>query len=418
MSDGGQRYVIAAIEYVTRYAVAVTVARHTAQNVAEFLMRHVVLRFGPFRELLTDGAPELTGSVIEQLVMMLQAQQTNPVPYRPQMVGLVERFHRTWKDCVSTYMNEDRQHDWDVWVDCAVYAYNSGPHSTVQLSPNELMMGRRLRSPNELIRSTSVAEAGELTAYHQRLLAALRSSQECADRARQREQQRQARYYDRKVKQKRTFEPGDRVWMYRPPRGPKASKFVHQWAGPMRIVETAGYDNYLLEREDKTGECEQLVAHVSFLVTYRYPVALLREVVADLEAQLEHEGAFQRQAHDASAGEIVGATTAPTRTAAAGRDTKRTRRTVASAGAPGQSGGLMVESRRRRRRNKAGHYVLEYELQPLSAWGRRRRAPSGAPRRDGTDGSEDERQWVSVKEYDRLLQLGRVVDRSAGGEGV
>ncbi|KAE8954203.1 hypothetical protein PR003_g33887 [Phytophthora rubi] len=159
MSDGGQRYVIAAIEYVTRYAVAVTVPRHTAQNVAEFLMRHVVLRFGPFRELLTDGAPELTGSVIEQLVMMLQAQQTNPVPYRPQMVGLVERFHRTWKDCVSTYMNEDQQHDWDVWVDCAVYAYKSGPHSTVKLSPNELMMGRRLRSPNELLRSTSVAEA-------------------------------------------------------------------------------------------------------------------------------------------------------------------------------------------------------------------------------------------------------------------
>ncbi|KAE8962206.1 hypothetical protein PR001_g29782 [Phytophthora rubi] len=74
MSDGGQRYVIAAIEYVPRYAVAVTVPRHTAENVAEFLMRHVVLRFGPFRELLTDGAPELTGSVIEQLVVMLQAQ--------------------------------------------------------------------------------------------------------------------------------------------------------------------------------------------------------------------------------------------------------------------------------------------------------------------------------------------------------
>ncbi|KAE8903105.1 hypothetical protein PF003_g12795 [Phytophthora fragariae] len=418
MSDGGQRYVIADIEYVTRYAVAATVPRHTAENVPEFLMRHVVLRFGPFRELLTDGAPELTGSVIRQLAVMLQAQQTNPVPYRPQMVGLVERFHRTWKDCVSTYMNEDRQHDWDVWVDCAVYAYNSGPHSTVKLSPNELMTGRRLRSPNELLRSTSVAEAGELTAYHQRLLAALRSSQECADQARQREQQRQARSYDRKVKRKRTFEPGDRVWMYRPPRGPKASKFIHQWAGPMWIVEPAGYDNCLLEREDKTGEREQFVAHVSFLVTYHYPVALLREVAADREAQLEHEAAFQRQAHDASAVEIVGATTAPVRTAAAGRGTKRTRRAVASTGAPGQSGELVVESRRRQRRNKTGHYVLEYEPQPLSGWDRRRGAPSGAPRRGRVNGIEDERQWVSVKEYDRLLQLGRVMERSAGGEGV
>ncbi|KAG3112799.1 hypothetical protein PI124_g6930 [Phytophthora idaei] len=54
--------------------------QHTAENVATFIMRQIVLRFGPFRELLTDGAPELTGKVIEQLVVLLQAEQVNPVP--------------------------------------------------------------------------------------------------------------------------------------------------------------------------------------------------------------------------------------------------------------------------------------------------------------------------------------------------
>ncbi|KAE8888593.1 hypothetical protein PF003_g27347 [Phytophthora fragariae] len=73
IADGGQRYVIAVLEYVTRYAVAVAVERHTAENVASFLMSEVILKFGPFRELLTDGAPELTGKAIEKLVAMLQA---------------------------------------------------------------------------------------------------------------------------------------------------------------------------------------------------------------------------------------------------------------------------------------------------------------------------------------------------------
>ncbi|KAG6594055.1 Serine protease family S33 [Phytophthora cinnamomi] len=41
--DAGDR-----VEYVTRYAVAVTVKQHTAKNVAEFLLNHVVLKFGPF----------------------------------------------------------------------------------------------------------------------------------------------------------------------------------------------------------------------------------------------------------------------------------------------------------------------------------------------------------------------------------
>ncbi|KAG2771021.1 hypothetical protein Pcac1_g18161 [Phytophthora cactorum] len=72
---------IAAVEYVTRYAVAATIKQHTAENVARFLMQKVFLQFGPFRELLTDGAPELTGLVMEQLVELLQAQQVNPVPY-------------------------------------------------------------------------------------------------------------------------------------------------------------------------------------------------------------------------------------------------------------------------------------------------------------------------------------------------
>ncbi|OWY94974.1 Retrotransposon Tca3 Polyprotein [Phytophthora megakarya] len=73
MSDGGERYVIAAVEYVTRYAVATTVNQHTANNAAEFLVTSIVLKFGRFRELLTDGTPELTGKAIEQLVVMLQA---------------------------------------------------------------------------------------------------------------------------------------------------------------------------------------------------------------------------------------------------------------------------------------------------------------------------------------------------------
>ncbi|KAE8964810.1 hypothetical protein PF011_g28530 [Phytophthora fragariae] len=283
-------------------------------------MRQVVLKFGSFRELLTDAAPELTDKVIEKLVTMLQAQQINPVPYRPQMIGLVERFHRTWKDCVATYMYEDEQRDWDVWLDFAVYAYNSGQHTTVKLSPNELMMGRQLKSPNELLRETSVAEAGETTSYHRRLLQAMRSSHEIAERARAREQARQAKYYNRRTKQKRTLSPGDRVWMFRPPRGPTASKFVHQWVGPMRVIESAGYDNFLVEREDTDGDAERHIVHVSFLVTYYYPMELLKQSAADIAEQVGHERADEETASP------VRATTAQINAATPGRGRKRGQR--------------------------------------------------------------------------------------------
>ncbi|OWZ09358.1 hypothetical protein PHMEG_00017950 [Phytophthora megakarya] len=74
-TDGGERYVIA--------------VDHTTKDIAAFLMKQVVLRFGPFREILTDGALELVGKVIEELVVLLQTQQRNSVPYLPQMIGPV-----------------------------------------------------------------------------------------------------------------------------------------------------------------------------------------------------------------------------------------------------------------------------------------------------------------------------------------
>ncbi|POM77865.1 LOW QUALITY PROTEIN: Hypothetical protein PHPALM_4684 [Phytophthora palmivora] len=60
------------------------------------------------------STPALNGKVIEQLGVLLQARQTNPVPYRPQMIGLVERFLRSWKDRVALSISDEKQNDWSV----------------------------------------------------------------------------------------------------------------------------------------------------------------------------------------------------------------------------------------------------------------------------------------------------------------
>ncbi|GMF46599.1 unnamed protein product [Phytophthora fragariaefolia] len=284
-TDGGERYVIAAVEYVTRYAVATAVKQHTAENVAAFLMKNVVLRFGAFRELLTDGAPELTGKVVEQLVIMLQAQQINPVPYRPQMIGLVERFHRTWKDCITAYMHDEKQRDWDVWVDFAMYA----------------------------------------------------------------------------------------------------------------IVEPAGYDNYVVEREDVEHDPEQFIAHVSVLVSYHQPATLLEAAAADIEPQLEHEDALEPDGDEAN--EATARTAAaPVRAATAAGSTKRRQRAVANTGARQRPDEDVVELRRRRRRNAAGQYVLEYELQPVQRDDERQRLKNGG------------RRWVTVREWVDTMDPPAAVD--------
>ncbi|KAE9280847.1 hypothetical protein PF008_g28038 [Phytophthora fragariae] len=155
VTAGGNRYVIAAVEYTTRYAVASAVSEHTAKGIARFLMGNRVFVYGPMLEIMMDGAMEFGSKATAELLELMQVKQSTPVPYRPKLLGLVKRFHRTWKDIVSLYVDEG-QDDWDDVLPSALYAYNSSRHSTHGFQSNELMMGRRLRTPAELLRRSRV----------------------------------------------------------------------------------------------------------------------------------------------------------------------------------------------------------------------------------------------------------------------
>ncbi|KAF4037825.1 hypothetical protein GN244_ATG10075 [Phytophthora infestans] len=74
--------------------------------------------------------------------------------------------------------------------------------------------------------------------------------------------------------------------VYRPAKGPGITKFGHRWRGPGKIVEAAGYDNYLVQMLESGHE---LVIHCSFLLSYYYPTHLLEEMAEDMAINLRDE---------------------------------------------------------------------------------------------------------------------------------
>jgi len=203
------------------------------------------------------------------------------------LLGLVERFHRTWKDIVSLYVDEE-QTDWDDFVPSALYAYNSARHATHGFQPNELMMGRKLRMPAELLRRSRLTYPNStLAEYHEVLIKDLETARELAAVALQKEQARQAIYYNRRnVRQRGVFEPGQLVWIYRPARGPGITKFGHRWRGPGQVVESTGYDNFKVKMLESGRE---LVTHCSFLLPFYYPTHLLEQMAKDIALELRDE---------------------------------------------------------------------------------------------------------------------------------
>ncbi|KAE9288914.1 hypothetical protein PF008_g26010 [Phytophthora fragariae] len=292
LTADGNRYVIAAVDYASRYVVTAAVPTHTATDIAQFIVGKLVMVYGPMRELVMDGAPELNGRVIEELVNLLQARQMTPVPYRPALLGLVERFHRTWKDMVSLYVAE-AQNDWDRWLPCAAYAYNGARHTGTQLTPNELMMGRKLRAPNELLRATRVTQTGPAAKYHQALVSSMSKASAAAKAALAKEQRRRESYYDRRARTNMEFASGDLVWVLKPPKGRGITKLAHQWVGPARVASSAGFDNWSVVREDND---EQMIVHSRFMVSCRCPSDSLGSVADRILRELASEDAAAEDA--------------------------------------------------------------------------------------------------------------------------
>jgi len=176
--------------------------------------------------------------------------------------------------------------------------------------------------------------------------------------------------------------------------------------GPLKVIEPVGYENFVLRREDQNGVAELIVGHVSFLVGYQSPVSLLPHIAADIEAQLEYEASGVR----GSPGEATRAAVRTAATAGRPRPTaaigKRARGAATPPSESCESGVKLVELRRRKRRNRAGQYVLEPELRSVrDGWTRE----LDGGRRTSKRGRRAAR-WVGATEFDRWHDAGRVVE--------
>ncbi|KAG6612286.1 RNA-dependent DNA polymerase [Phytophthora cinnamomi] len=103
------------------------------------------------------------------------------------------------------------------------------------------------------------------------------------------DQLRRERYYNRRVRRSTTFQDGDSVWVFKPPKGKDITKLAYQWVGPANIIRDAGFDNFVVLRDDND---EHLMVHCSFLVSSKCPSNSLGDVADRIIAELaEEEGA-------------------------------------------------------------------------------------------------------------------------------
>uniref|UniRef100_A0A8C5MWQ3 Gypsy retrotransposon integrase-like protein 1 n=1 Tax=Leptobrachium leishanense TaxID=445787 RepID=A0A8C5MWQ3_9ANUR len=149
-SATGKKYILTVVDYATRYPEAIPLANTQADTIADALLR-VFTRVGFPKEILSDQGSQFTAELTQQLWRLCSIKALHSAPYHPQTNGLCERFNGTLEQLLRAF-SQDRK-DWEKYLPHLLFAYREVPQESTGFSPFELLYGRRVRGPLDLVRA-------------------------------------------------------------------------------------------------------------------------------------------------------------------------------------------------------------------------------------------------------------------------
>ncbi|CAM5124599.1 unnamed protein product [Natator depressus] len=260
----GKKYILVVVDFATRYPEAVPLASIEADTVADALLT-IFSRVGFPREVLTDQGSNFMSALLRCLWEKRGVRHDWASVYHPQSNGLVERFNGTLKMMLKTFMNQHPQ-DWDKYLPHLLFAYREVPQESTGFSPFELLYGRRVRGPLDLMRDEWEGKAtpdGEsvveyVLTFRERLAELMGLARENLARA----QRKQKVWYDRTARA-RAYATGDQVMVLIPVR---KNKLQAAWEGPFKVVKQLNEVNYVVELSNRAHH--RRVYHVNMMKPY------------------------------------------------------------------------------------------------------------------------------------------------------
>ena len=236
-SNKGNKYLLVATDYLTKWPEAMALPDQTASTIAQAYLDLIVCRHGAPETLITDRGRNFTSKLMAELCKLTQTNKVFTTSFHPQTDGLCEKLNGTLVQILS-FMVSQNQRNWDEFVNMALFAYRAARHATIKQSPFKMLYGREpkmpvdnLFIPNDDEQNTTNGSEEFVTKLHE----IWTTASENIERA----QQTQKRQYDKRVTANvETFAVGDKVYCRTPkPRVGLTKKLQKPYQGPMRIVD-------------------------------------------------------------------------------------------------------------------------------------------------------------------------------------
>lgn len=241
----GFKYSLVICDYATRYPEAFPLRKVTAGPIAQALLQ-LFSRVGIPQEVLTDQGTAFLSKTLKQVYSLLGIKGIRTTPYHPQTDGLVERYNQTLKGMLRKFVAANGK-DWDRWLPYLLFAYREVPQASTGFSPFELLYGRQVRGPLDVLREAW--EGPQTPKSHSVLMHILKmrdKMEEMTELVRdnlEQAQMHQKAWYDKAARQ-RHLNPGQKVLLLLPT---SENKLLARWQGPYEVVRKMGPATYEID---------------------------------------------------------------------------------------------------------------------------------------------------------------------------
>ncbi|GKC40311.1 reverse transcriptase domain-containing protein [Tanacetum coccineum] len=250
-SSRGNKYILVAVDYLSKWVEAKALPTNDARVVCKFL-KSLFARFGNPRAIISDCGTHFCNNQFAKVMLKYGVTHRLSTAYHPQTSRQVEVSNRGLKRILERTIGENHA-SWSDKLDDALLAFHTTYKTPIECTPYKLVYGKACHLPIELEHKAywALKHANfdlETAGDHQKVQ--LNELNELCDHAYENSliyKEKTKRIHDSKIKN-RVFNVGDQVLLFNSRLKMFSGKLKSRWSGPFTIAQVYPYGTVELSK--------------------------------------------------------------------------------------------------------------------------------------------------------------------------